>query len=64
MRYDIFNRFTRDVQFSAEIESKGDELPSVKLGLAVCVAVKDGADLGGANLAEADLAGANLARAY
>jgi len=75
----ILNRFTGDVLFSAEIECKPDELPSVKLGLALRVAVKaraylagaylagaylEGANLAGANLAGANLAGANLAGAY
>ena len=67
--FNILNRFTGAVQFSAEIECKPDELPSIKLGLAVRVAVEAGADLAranlpGANLAGAYLAGANLTGAY
>ena len=50
--------------FTAEIECAADELPSIKLGLAVKAAVKARAYLAGANLAGANLAGANLARAY
>ena len=70
----ILNRFTGEVLFSAEIECKPDEPPSVKLGLAVRVAIKaraylaganlEGANLAGANLEGANLEGANLARAY
>ena len=65
----ILNRFTGAVMFSAEIECKSDELPSIKLGLAVKVAVKSRADLSGAYLSGADLSranlsGANLSSAY
>ena len=56
----ILNRFTGEVLFSAEIECKPDEPPSVKFGLAVRVAIKARANLEGANLARAYLAGANL----
>ena len=65
MKFDILNRFSGEVQFSVEIDCKADDLPSVKLGMAVKVAVKDsanlnGADLRGANLRGADLYGADL----
>ena len=60
----ILNRFTGEVLFSAEIECKPDEPPSVKFGLAVRVAIKARANLEGANLEGANLARANLARAY
>jgi len=73
IKFDVRNRYTGVVQFTAEINCPADDLPSVKLGLAVQWAVKAGANLadaylGGANLADAnladaDLAGANLARA-
>ncbi len=62
-KFDVLNRFTGEVQFTAEIECAPDALPSVKLGLAVKWAVKAGANLAGAYLADAYLAGANLARA-
>jgi hypothetical protein len=69
MRFEILNRFTGAVQFTAEIDCKPDALPSVKLGLAVKVAIKEranlsGANLSGANLSGADLSGANLSGAY
>jgi len=63
MRFDILNRFTGAVQFTAEIECPADALPSVKLGLAVKVAIKERANLSGANLSGADLSGADLSRA-
>jgi len=63
MRFDILNRFTGAVQFTAEIDCKPDALPSVKLGLAVKVAFKERANLSGAYLSGAYLSGANLSRA-
>ncbi len=56
--YNILDRFTGEVRFAAEIECAPDALPSVKLGLAVKVAVKARANLARADLARADLAGA------
>ena len=64
MKFDIKNRFTGAVQFTAEIECDEDESVSVKLCLAVRWAYKTGAYLAGADLAGADLARANLAGAY
>ena len=69
IKFDVLNRFTGAVQFTAEIECDEGASVSVKLGLAVRWAVKAGADLAGAylagaDLAGADLAGADLARAY
>ena len=62
--YNILNRLTGEVVFSAEIECRVDELPGVKLGLAVKVATKGSADLSGADLSSADLSSANLSSAY
>ncbi|MGL4812389.1 MAG: pentapeptide repeat-containing protein [Beijerinckiaceae bacterium] len=59
----ILNRFTGAVQFTAEIECAPDALLSVKLGLAVRVALKARANLSGANLSGASLYGANLSGA-
>ena len=64
IKQDILNRFSGEVIFTAEIECAADELPSIKLGLAVKAAVKARANLARANLARANLAGANLADAY
>ena len=68
LKFDVLNRFTGAVQFTAEIECKPDELLSVKLGLAVQWAIKScaylsGADLSGADLSRADLSGADLSGA-
>ena len=63
IKQEILNRFSGEVIFTAEIECAADELPSIKLGLAVKAAVKARANLAGANLAGANLARANLARA-
>ena len=64
MKYDILNRFSGTVIFTAEIDCSDDTLPSIKLGLAVKVAVKARANLTGANLAGAYLTRANLTGAY
>ena len=63
MKFDIHNRFSGKVQFTAEIDCKESEDTSVKIGLSVKWAVKSGANLGGAYLGGANLDGANLARA-
>ena len=55
MQFEIKNRFTGDVQFTAEIECAADAPMSFKLGLAVRVAVKSRAYLSGANLSGANL---------
>ena len=60
MKFDILNCFNGAVQFSAEIECADDESPSIKLGLAVRIAIKSDANLRGANLIGADLIGADL----
>ena len=66
--YEIKNRWTGDVQVSVQIECDAGESWRVKLGLAVKVAFKSGADLrdanlSGANLRDADLSGADLSGA-
>ena len=72
-KFDIKDRWTGAVMFTAEISTTPDMMPSIKLGLAVKWAVKErknladanlaGAYLAGAYLADANLAGAYLARA-
>ena len=64
MKFEVKNRFTGEVQFTAEIEAVDDASTSVKLGLAVKWAFKARAYLDGANLAGANLDGANLDGAY
>ena len=63
MKFEIKNRLTGAVKFTAEIECEEVASTSVKLGLAARLAVKAGAYLARADLARADLAGAYLARA-
>ena len=68
MKYDIFNRFTEEVQFAAEIDATDQTSRSVKVGLSVKWALKNqvnlsGANISWANLSEANLSGANLSGA-
>mgnify|MGYP000081162434 CR=1 FL=1 len=63
IKFDVLNRWTGGVQFTADIDCAADALPSVKLCLAVRWAVKAGANLAGAKLAGAKLTDANLAYA-
>ncbi len=60
LKFDVTNRFTRNLQFTAEIECDEDATHSVKLGLAAQWGVKNSASLAGANLVGADLVGADL----
>jgi len=63
IKFDVFNRFSGEVQFTAEIEASDTALSSVKLGLAVRWAVKNGADLSRANLSGAGFSGAGFSGA-
>ncbi|MBT0780536.1 pentapeptide repeat-containing protein [Paracoccus sp. pheM1] len=60
MQFEIKSRRTRSVIFTAEIEADESASASIKLGLAVKVAVKARANLGGAYLGGAYLGGAYL----
>jgi uncharacterized protein YjbI with pentapeptide repeats len=60
IKFEVKNRFTGAVQFTAEIDCDKDAPASIKLGLAVRWAIKGGADLSGANLSGANLGGADL----
>ncbi len=60
MKYEIKNRWSGAVQFTAEIKCKKTEIESIKIGLAVKWAVKNDANLCDANLCDANLSGANL----
>ena len=53
IKFEVTNRFTGAVQFTAEIDCADSECYSIKLGLAVKLAVRAGANLAGANLARA-----------
>ena len=63
-KYEVRSKFTNAVQFTAEITTTPDMLPSVKLGLAVKWGLVNDADLRGADLSGADLSGADLSDAY
>jgi hypothetical protein len=63
MKFEVRNRFSGAVQFTAEIECGENTSTSVKLGLAVRWAIKSRADLSGANLSGAYLSRANLSGA-
>ena len=64
MKFEIKNRWTGNVQFTAEIDCDDNAVNSLKIGLAVKCAIKNGANLRGADLRGADLSGANLRGAY
>ena len=61
--YPVRNRFSGEVQFTAQITCDPNDPWPVKLGLAVKWAIKSGASLSGASLSGADLSGANLSGA-
>ena len=63
MQFEIRNRYTESVQFTAEIDCAEDAPASVKTGLAVIWAARTGANLSGADLRGADLRDAYLRRA-
>ena len=60
IKFDILNRFSDDVQFTAEIDCKETDLHEIKIGLAVRWAIKNGTNLYGASLDGANLVRANL----
>jgi hypothetical protein len=60
IKFDVKNRFTGAVQFTAEIDCGDDASPGIKLGLAVTWAKKEDANLRGADLRGADLRGVDL----
>ena len=63
MQFEIRNRYTESVLFTAEIACTEDAPASVKTGLAVIWAARTGADLRDANLRGANLSGADLSGA-
>ena len=63
MKFKIKNRFSGEVQFTAEIECSDDTAIAVKIGLAVKLAIEADANLSDADLSGADLTGANLSGA-
>ena len=63
IEFNVLNRFSGAVQFTAEIDCDEGADRSIKLGLAVKWAILSGANLSGANLSDANLSDANLSRA-
>ena len=61
--FEVRNRFTSKVQFTAKIEADPSVPFGIRLGLTVKWGLANKADLAGAYLAGADLAGADLAGA-
>ena len=59
-KFEVINRWTERVQFTAEIQCNPDASIGVKLGLAVRWGYRNGADLSGAVLRGAVLRGADL----
>jgi hypothetical protein len=59
-KLEVRNRWTGNVQFTAEFETTPLMTPRVKLGLAVQWGYRSGADLRDADLRDADLSGADL----
>ena len=64
MKFEIKNRWTGNVQFTAEIEADDQTPVSIKIGMAVKWALSAGAYLTGADLTGAYLARADLTGAY
>jgi hypothetical protein len=62
-KLEVRNRWTGNVQFTAEFETTPLMTPRVKLGLAVQWGYRSGADLRDADLRDADLSGADLSGA-
>ena len=63
IKFEIKNRWTGEVNFTAEIECTDGAPKSLKIGLAVKWGIKYGADLSRANLSYADLSRADLSDA-
>lgn len=60
IKFNVLNRFTSAVKFTADIDCSEGAPPSIKLGLAVRWAVANSKDLSYANLDGANLRNANL----
>ena len=63
IKFDIHNKFTGKVQFTAEIDCNESDRPSLKVGSAVEWAIKSNAYLRYADLSDANLSNANLSDA-
>jgi len=63
MKFEIKNRWSGEVQFTAEIDADEDTPHGIKVRLAVSWAIKNSANLTDANLTRASLTDANLTAA-
>ena len=63
MKYDIQNRHTGEIQFTADFGCADNVSDPVKIGLAVRWAIENGVDLSGALLSGANLRYADLSEA-
>ena len=63
MKFEIKNRWTGNVQFTAEIDCDESVVSSVKIGLAVKWGLANGGDLNGGDLRGCDLRGVDLSEA-
>jgi len=63
MKFDVLNRFTGEVNFTADIDCDKGDSRSIKLGLAVKWGIKNNANLSSADLNYADLNYADLSYA-
>ena len=62
IKFNVTSRFSKLIAFTAEIDATDDTEMSVKLGLSVNWALKNGASLSGASLLGANLSGVDLSR--
>ena len=60
LKFDVLNRFSDDVQFTAEIDCDENVSRSIRLGLAVEWALKTATNLRGSDLSGSDLSDSNL----
>ena len=60
IKFDILNRLSGEIQFTADIDCSENTARAVKVGLAVLWGLKNNADLRGADLREANLWGHDL----
>lgn len=60
IKFDVKNRFSGEVQFTAEIDCDENSSTSLKTRLSVLWAIKNNANLSYSNLSGADLSDANL----
>ena len=60
IKFDVLNRFTGKVQFTAEIDCAEDAPRSIKLGLALRWGVEAGAYFAGADFTDANFTGADF----